>query len=172
MIDVFNSMILGRLITVLLYPINMNTIYTRLNRTGYLMLTAITDDLSNPDRWMAIDFRHFTRILRPDGSMRFRKIAQGRSDFFNLIANNGHLISMMNNSIPAISNVSKSLTSYCSKVLKKDLNKCSLFVSQPQFSQTIQSRMDMFESTKGIDIRSGYSFYEYSAVGIQNTIQR
>jgi len=172
MIDVFNSMILGRLILVRLYPINTKTIYARLNRTGYLMLTAITDDLSNPDRWMAIDFRHFARMLRPDGSMGFRRIAQGRSDFFNLIANNGHLISMMNNSIPAISQISKVLTSYCSKVLKKDLNQCSLFVSQPQFSQTIQSRMDMFESTKGIDIRSGYSFYEYSAVGVQNTIQR
>ena len=172
MIDVFNSMIQARLIAIKLYPINPKTIYARLNRTGYLMLSAITEDLSNPDRWMAIDFRHFARMLKNDGSMGFRRIAQGRSDFFNLLSNNGYLISMMNNSIPAVSLTSKVLTSYCSKVLKKDLGNCSLFISQPQFSQNVQQRMDMFESTKGIDIRSGYSFYEYSIVGIQNTIQR
>jgi len=56
--------------------------------------------------------------------------------------------------------------------LKKELGRCSLFISQPQFAQNVQQRMDMFESTKGIDLRSGYSFYEYSVVGIQNTIQR
>ena len=172
MIDVLNSMIQARLIAIKLYPINPKTIYARLNRTGYLMLSAITEDLSNPDRWMAIDFRHFARMLKNDGSMGFRRIAQGRSDFFNLLSNNGYLISMMNNSIPAVSLTSKVLTSYCSKVLKKDLGNCSLFISQPQFSQNVQQRMDMFESTKGIDIRSGYSFYEYSIVGIQNTIQR
>jgi hypothetical protein len=172
MIDVLNSMILGRLIPIRLYPLNQKTIYARLNRTGYLMLSAITEDLSNPDRWMAIDFRHFARMLKNDGEMGFRKIAQGRSDFFNLLANNGYLVSMMNNSIPAISQTSRVLTSYCSKVLKKELNQCSLFISQPQFAQNVQSRMDMFESTKGIDLRSGYSFYEYSIVGIQNTIQR
>ena len=172
MIDVFNSMILGRLITVRLSPINNKTVYARLNRTGYLMLTAITSDLSNPDSWMAIDLRHFSRILRTDGSMGFRKIVQARSDFFNLIANNGHLISMMNNAIPTTSLLSKVFTSYCSKILKKNLNQCSLFLSQPQFAQTVQPRMDMFESTKGIDMRSGYSFFEYSVVGVQNTIQR
>ena len=172
MIDVLNSMILGRLISIRLYPLNQKTIYAKLNRTGYLMLSAITEDLSNPDRWMAIDFRHFAKMLKNDGEMGFRKIAQGRSDFFNLLANNGYLISMMNNSIPAISQTSRVLTSYCSKVLKKELNQCSLFISQPQFAQNVQSRMDMFESTKGIDLRSGYSFYEYSIVGIQNTIQR
>lgn len=172
MIDVLNSMILSRLIAIKLYPLNQKTIYARLNRTGYLMLTAITEDLSNPDRWMAVDFRHFARMLKTDGSGAFRRAAQGRSDFFNLLANNGYLISMMNNSIPAVSLTSKVLTAYCSKVLKKDLNKCSLFISQPQFAQNVQQRMDMFESTKGIDLRSGYSFYEYSIVGIQNTIQR
>jgi hypothetical protein len=93
-------------------------------------------------------------------------------DFFNLIANNGYLISMMNNSIPAVSQTSKVLTAYCSKILKKDLGNCSLFISQPQFAQNVNSKMDMFESTKGIDLMSGYSFYEYSIVGIQNTIQR
>ena len=172
MIDVFNSMIQGRLITIRLYPLTPKTIYARLNRTGYLMLTAITSDLSNPDRWMAIDFRHFARMLKTDGSMGFRRIAQGRSDFFNLIANNGHLITMMNNSIPAISQISKVLTAYCAKVLKKDLSQCSLFVSQPQFAQNIQPKMEMFESTKSIDMRTGYSFFEYSVVGVQNTIQR
>lgn len=172
MIDVLNSMIQGRLIAIKLYPINQKTIYAKLNRTGYLMLSAITDDLSNPDRWMAIDFRHFSRMLKTDGSGAFRRMAQGRSDFFNLIANNGYLISMMNNSIPAVSITSKVLTAYCSKILKKDLGNCSLFISQPQFSQNVNSKMDMFESTKGIDLMSGYSFYEYSIVGIQNTIQR
>jgi len=172
MIDVLNSMIQARLIAIKLYPLNQKTIYARLNRTGYLMLTAITEDLSNPDRWMAVDFRHFARMLKKDGSGAFRRAAQGRSDFFNLLANNGYLISMMNNSIPAVSLTSKVLTAYCSKVLKKDLNQCSLFISQPQFAQNVQQRMDMFESTKGIDLRSGYSFYEYSIVGIQNTIQR
>ena len=172
MIDVLNSMILSRLITVKLYPPNQKTIYAKLNRTGYLMLSAITDDLSNPDRWMAVDFRHFARMLKPDGSGEFRRVAQGRSDFFNLISNNGYLISMMNNSIPAVSQTSRILTAYCSKVLKKELGSCSLFISQPQFAQNVQNRMDMFESTKGIDLRSGYSFYEYSIVGIQNTIQR
>ena len=78
----------------------------------------------------------------------------------------------MNNSIPAVSQTSRILTAYCSKVLKKELGSCSLFISQPQFAQNVQQRMDMFESTKGIDLRSGYSFYEYSVVGIQNTIQR
>ena len=172
MIDVLNSMIQGRLIAIKLYPINQKTIYAKLNRTGYLMLSAITDDLSNPDRWMAIDFRHFARMLKTDGSGAFRRMAQGRSDFFNLIANNGYLISMMNNSIPAVSQTSKVLTAYCSKILKKDLGNCSLFISQPQFAQNVNSKMDMFESTKGIDLMSGYSFYEYSIVGIQNTIQR
>ena len=172
MIDVLNSMIQGRLIAIKLYPINQKTIYAKLNRTGYLMLSAITDDLSNPDRWMAIDFRHFSRMLKTDGSGAFRRMAQGRSDFFNLIANNGYLISMMNNSIPAVSITSKVLTAYCSKILKKDLGNCSLFISQPQFAQNVNSKMDMFESTKGIDLMSGYSFYEYSIVGIQNTIQR
>lgn len=172
MIDVLNSMIQGRLIAIKLYPINQKTIYAKLNRSGYLMLSAITDDLSNPDRWMAIDFRHFARMLKPDGSGAFRRMAQGRSDFFNLIANNGYLISMMNNSIPAVSQTSKVLTAYCSKILKKDLGNCSLFISQPQFAQNVNSKMDMFESTKGIDLMSGYSFYEYSIVGIQNTIQR
>jgi len=172
MIDVLNSMIIGRLIAVKLYPPNQKTIYAKLNRTGYLMLTAITSDLSNPDRWMAIDFRHFARMLKTDGSGEFRRIAQGRSDFFNLLANNGYLISMMNNSIPAVSQTSKVLTSYCSKILKQDLSKCALFISQPLFAQNVQQRMDMFESTKGIDMRSGYSFYEYSVVGIRNTIQR
>jgi hypothetical protein len=172
MIDVLNSMILSRLITVKLYPPNQKTIYAKLNRTGYLMLSAITDDLSNPDRWMAVDFRHFARMLKTDGSGAFRRVAQGRSDFFNLISNNGYLISMMNNSIPAVSQTSRILTAYCSKVLKKELGSCSLFISQPQFAQNVQNRMDMFESTKGIDLRSGYSFYEYSIVGIQNTIQR
>ena len=172
MIDVFNSMIQARLIAIKLYPINQKTIYTRLNRTGYLMLSAITSDLSNPDRWMAIDFRHFARMLKNDGSGAFRRVAQGRSDFFNLLANNGYLISMMNNSIPAVSLTSKVLTAYCSNILKKNLDKCSLFISQPQFAQNIQTRMDTFESTKGIDLRSGYLFYEYSVVGIQNTIQR
>jgi hypothetical protein len=172
MIDVLNSMILGRLIAVKLYPLDQKTIYAKLNRTGYLMLSAITSDLSNPDRWMAIDFRHFARMLKPNGNGAFRKIAQGRSDFFNLLANNGYLISMMNNSIPAVSQTSKVLTSYCSKILKQDLSKCSLFISQPLFAQNVQQRMDMFESTKGIDMRSGYSFYEYSVVGIRNTIQR
>jgi len=172
MIDVLNSMIQGRLIAIKLYPINQKTIYAKLNRTGYLMLSAITDDLSNPDRWMAIDFRHFARMLKTDGSGTFRRMAQGRSDFFNLIANNGYLISMMNNSIPAISITSKVLTAYCSKLLKKNLGNCSLFISQPQFAQNVNSKMDMFESTKGIDLMSGYSFYEYSIVGIQNTIQR
>jgi hypothetical protein len=172
MIDVLNSMILSRLIAIKLYPPNQKTIYAKLNRTGYLMLSAITDDLSNPDRWMAVDFRHFARMLKTDGSGAFRRVAQGRSDFFNLIANNGYLISMMNNSIPAVSQTSRILTAYCSKVLKKELGSCSLFISQPQFAQNVQNRMDMFESTKGIDLRSGYSFYEYSIVGIQNTIQR
>jgi len=172
MIDVLNSMILSRLITVKLYPPNQKTIYAKLNRTGYLMLSAITDDLSNPDRWMAVDFRHFARMLKTDGSGAFRRVAQGRSDFFNIISNNGYLISMMNNSIPAVSQTSRILTAYCSKVLKKELGSCSLFISQPQFAQNVQNRMDMFESTKGIDLRSGYSFYEYSIVGIQNTIQR
>ena len=172
MIDVLNSMILSRLIAVKLYPLNQKTIYAKLNRTGYLMISAITDDLSNPDRWMAIDFRHFARMLKTDGSGAFRRAAQGRSDFFNLLANNGYLISMMNNSIPAVSQTSRILTAYCSKVLKKELGSCSLFISQPQFAQNVQQRMDMFESTKGIDLRSGYSFYEYSVVGIQNTIQR
>ncbi len=172
MIDVLNSMIIGRLIAVKLYPLNQKTIFAKLNRTGYLMLSAITSDLSNPDRWMAIDFRHFARMLKTDGSGEFRRIAQGRSDFFNLLANNGYLISMMNNSIPAVSQTSKVLTSYCSKILKQDLSKCSLFISQPLFAQNVQQRMDMFESTKGIDMRSGYSFYEYSVVGIRNTIQR
>jgi hypothetical protein len=172
MIDVLNSMIFGKLITVKLYPPNQKTIFVKLNRTGYLMLSAITSDLSNPDRWMAIDFRHFARMLKNDGSGAFRKIAQGRSDFFNLLANNGYLISMMNNSIPAVSQTSKVLTSYCSKILKQDLSRCSLFISQPLFAQNVQQRMDMFESTKGIDMRSGYSFYEYSVVGIRNTIQR
>lgn len=172
MIDVLNSMILSRLIAVKLYPPNQKTIYAKLNRTGYLMLSAITADLSNPDRWMAVDFRHFARMLKTDGSGAFRRVAQGRSDFFNLLANNGYLISMMNNSIPAVSQTSRALTSYCSKVLKKDLGSCSLFISQPQFAQNVQQRMDMFESTRGIDLRSGYSFYEYSIVGIQNTIQR
>ncbi len=172
MIDVLNSMILSRLIAVKLYPPNQKTIYARLNRTGYLMLSAITEDLSNPDRWMAVDFRHFARMLKTDGSGEFRRLAQGRSDFFNLIANNGYLISMMNNSIPAVSQTSRALTSYCSKLLKKDFGSCSLFISQPQFAQNVQQRMDMFESTRGIDLRSGYSFYEYSIVGIQNTIQR
>jgi hypothetical protein len=172
MIDVLNSMILSRLIAVKLYPPNKKTIYAKLNRTGYLMLSAITDDLSNPDRWMAVDFRHFARMLKTDGSGAFRRVAQGRSDFFNLISNNGYLISMMNNSIPAVSQTSRILTAYCSKVLKKELGSCSLFISQPQFAQNVQQRMDMFESTKGIDLRSGYSFYEYSIVGIQNTIQR
>lgn len=172
MIDVLNSMILSRLIAVKLYPPNQKTIYAKLNRTGYLMLSAITADLSNPDRWMAVDFRHFARMLKTDGSGAFRRVAQGRSDFFNLIANNGYLISMMNNSIPAVSQTSRALTSYCSKLLKKDLGSCSLFISQPQFAQNVQQRMDMFESTRGIDLRSGYSFYEYSVVGIQNTIQR
>jgi len=172
MIDIINSMILSRLIAIKLYPINPKTIYAKLNRSGYLMLSAITEDLSNPDRWMAVDFRHFARMLKSDGSGAFRRTEQGRSDFFNLIANNGYLISMMNNSIPAVSQTSKALTSYCSKLLKKDLDKCSLFISQPQFAQNVQTRMDMFESTKGIDLSSGYSFYEYSIVGIQNTIQR
>lgn len=172
MIDVFKSMILGRLITVRLSPINVKTVYSRLNRMGYLMITAITSDLSNPERWMAIDLRHFLRILKNNGSMEFRKIAQARSDFFNLIANNGHLISMMNNAIPTTSLLSKVFTSYCSKILKKDLSLCSLFVSQPQFAQNVQQKMEFFESTKGIDLRSGYLFYEYSAVGLQNTIQR
>ena len=172
MIDVLNSMILSRLIAIKLYPLNQKTIYAKLNRTGYLMLSAITDDLSNPDRWMAVDFRHFARMLKTDGSGEFRRVAQGRSDFFNLLANNGYLISMMNNSIPAVSQTSRILTAYCSKVLKKELGSCSLFISQPQFAQNVQQRMDMFESTKGIDLRSGYSFYEYSIVGIQNTIQR
>ena len=172
MIDVLNSMIQARLIVIKLYPLNQKTIYARLNRTGYLMLTAITEDLSNPDRWMAIDFRHFARMLKNDGSMGFRRTAQGRSNFFNLLANNGYLISMMNNSIPAVSLTSKVLTAYCSKILKKDLNQCSLFISQPQFAQNVQQRMDMFESTKGIDLMSGYSFYEYSVVGVLNTIQR
>lgn len=172
MIDVLNSMILSRLIAVKLYPLNQKTIYAKLNRTGYLMISAITDDLSNPDRWMAVDFRHFARMLKTDGSGSFRRAAQGRSDFFNLLANNGYLISMMNNSIPAVSQTSRILTAYCSKVLKKELGSCSLFISQPQFAQNVQQRMDMFESTKGIDLRSGYSFYEYSVVGIQNTIQR
>ena len=172
MIDTLNSMIQGRLIAIKLYPINPKTIYAKLNRSGYLMLSAITDDLSNPDRWMAVDFRHFARMLKPDGSGAFRRMAQGRSDFFNLIANNGYLISMMNNSIPAVSQTSKALTSYCSKLLKKNLGNCSLFISQPQFAQNVNSKMDMFESTKGIDLMSGYSFYEYSIVGIQNTIQR
>jgi hypothetical protein len=172
MIDALNSMIQGRLIAIKLYPINQKTIYSKLNRSGYLMLSAITDDLSNPDRWMAVDFRHFARMLKTDGSGAFRRMAQGRSDFFNLIANNGYLISMMNNSIPAVSQTSKVLTVYCSKILKKDLGNCSLFISQPQFAQNVNSKMDMFESTKGIDLMSGYSFYEYSIVGIQNTIQR
>ena len=172
MIDIINSMILSRLIAIKLYPINPKTIYAKLNRSGYLMLSAITEDLSNPDRWMAVDFRHFSRMLKSDGSGAFRRTEQGRSDFFNLIANNGYLISMMNNSIPAVSQTSKALTSYCSKLLKKDLGDCSLFISQPQFAQNVQTRMDMFESTKGIDLSSGYSFYEYSIVGIQNTIQR
>lgn len=172
MIDALNSMIQGRLIAIKLYPINQKTIYAKLNRSGYLMLSAITDDLSNPDRWMAIDFRHFSGMLKTDGSGAFRRMAQGRSDFFNLIANNGYLISMMNNSIPAVSQTSKVLTAYCSKILKKDLDSCSLFISQPQFAQNVNSKMDMFESTKGIDLMSGYSFYEYSIVGIQNTIQR
>jgi hypothetical protein len=172
MIDVLNSMILSRLIAIKLYPLNQKTIYAKLNRTGYLMLSAITADLSNPDRWMAVDFRHFARMLKTDGSGAFRRTAQGRSDFFNLLANNGYLISMMNNSIPAVSQTSRALTAYCSKLLKKDLGSCSLFISQPQFAQNVQQRMDMFESTRGIDLRSGYSFYEYSIVGIQNTIQR
>lgn len=172
MIDVLNSMILSRLIAIKLYPLNQKTIYAKLNRSGYLMLSAITDDLSNPDRWMAVDFRHFARMLKTDGSGEFRRVAQGRSDFFNIISNNGYLISMMNNSIPAVSQTSRILTAYCSKVLKKELGSCSLFISQPQFAQNVQQRMDMFESTKGIDLRSGYSFYEYSVVGIQNTIQR
>jgi len=172
MIDALNSMIQGRLIAIKLYPINPKTIYAKLNRSGYLMLSAITEDLSNPDRWMAVDFRHFARMLKTDGSGAFRRMAQGRSDFFNLIANNGYLISMMNNSIPAVSQTSRALTSYCSKLLKKNLGDCSLFISQPQFAQNVNSKMDMFESTKGIDLMSGYSFYEYSIVGIQNTIQR
>ena len=169
LIDVINSMIFSKLIFQRLFPLTAKTIYDKLQKRGYLMVTAQTIDLSNADNWRAIDNTFFTRLRI---HTKLRNIIHSRSVFYNLISNTAYLANKQNLTIPSTSETSKSLTKYCSNYLKKDLKNCNILISREQFAQTIESRMDMLESTRGIDIRSGRSYFEYASISSPDLIQR
>jgi hypothetical protein len=159
LIDVINSMIFSKLIFHRLFPLTAKTIYDKLQKRGYLMVTAQTIDLSNADNWRAIH-------------TKLRNIIHSRSVFYNLISNTAYLSNKQNLTIPSTSETSKSLTKYCSNYLKKDLKNCNILISREQFGQTIESRMDMLESTRGLDMRSGRSYFEYASISSPDLIQR
>jgi hypothetical protein len=170
LIDVINSMIYSKLIFQRLFPLTAKTLYSKLQLRGYLMLTAHTIDLSKADNWHAIDHIFFKQLLRVDNKLK--NVSHTRSIFFNLLSNVGYLVDKGNISIPSMSETSKYLTKYCSNYLKKELKNCNILISREQFSQTIESRMDMMESTRGIDVRSGRSYFEYASISSPNMIQR
>jgi hypothetical protein len=169
LIDVINSMIFSKLIFHRLFPLTAKTIYDKLQKRGYLMVTAQTIDLSNADNWRAIDNTFFTRLRI---HTKLRNIIHSRSVFYNLISNTAYLSNKQNLTIPSTSETSKSLTKYCSNYLKKDLKNCNILISREQFGQTIESRMDMLESTRGLDMRSGRSYFEYASISSPDLIQR
>jgi hypothetical protein len=170
LIDVINSMIYSKLIFQRLFPLTAKTLYSKLQNRGYLMLTAHTIDLSKSDNWHAIDHRFLTNLLKVDNKLK--NVSHTRSIFFNLLSNVGYFVDKGNISIPSMSETSKSLTKYCSNYLKKELKNCNILISREQFGQTIESRMDMIESTRGIDVRSGRSYFEYASISSPNMIQR
>ena len=170
LIDVINSMIYSKLIFQRLFPLTAKTLYSKLQLRGYLMLTAHTIDLSKADNWHAFDHIFFKQLLRVDNKLK--NVSHTRSIFFNLLSNVGYLVDKGNISIPSMSETSKYLTKYCSNYLKKELKNCNILISREQFGQTIESRMDMMESTRGIDLRSGRSYFEYASISSPDLIQR
>ena len=162
LINILTSMIFNKLSAI---QISENGVVSRkaldsyVLNNGYILLSANTVDLGNPNSWRCVNYKTtFAKLKRSGGT--FKEIKKVRGLFFNIIANNATLTEILNVSIPSGSNVSNGLVKYCSNVLKKELPNCNILISRQQFAQTVQQKMISLTGTSGIDLMSGMAFYE------------
>ena len=162
LINILTSMIFNKLSAI---QISENGVVSRkaldsyVLNNGYILLSANTVDLGNPNSWRCVNYKTtFAKLKRSGGT--FKEIKKIRGLFFNIIANNATLTEILNVSIPSGSNVSNGLVKYCSNVLKKELPNCNILISRQQFAQTVQPKMISLTGTSGIDLMSGMAFYE------------
>lgn len=161
LLDVFRSMIFNKLSALQISEngrILPKLIDSKVLNNAYIMLSANTVDLGNPNSWRCINYKNISRLKKSDGS--FRDIKKIRGIFFNLIANNSFLIEAMRVSIPAGSNISVGLVKYCNYAMKKELPNCNILISRQQFAQTVQQKMGSLSGTMGIDLISGMAYFE------------
>lgn len=162
LINILSSMIFNKLSAIQISDngiITRQAIDSRLLNNGYILLSANTTDLSNPNSWRCVNYKNISRLKKTGGV--FKDIKKIRGLFFNIIANNLTLTEILNVPIPAGSNTSTALVKYCSNVLKKDLPNCNILISRQQFAKTVQPKMASLSGTSGIDLMSGTAYFEY-----------
>jgi hypothetical protein len=162
LINILSSMIFNKLSAIQISEngvISRQAIDSRLLNNGYILLSANTADLSNPNSWRCVNYANISKLKRQNGV--FKDIKKIRGLFFNIIANNLTLTEILNVSIPSGSNTSNGLVKYCANVLKKDLPNCNILISRQQFAKTVQNKMVSLKGTAGIDLMSGTAYFEH-----------
>lgn len=176
LINILSSMIFNKLSSIQISEngvISRKAIDSRILNNGYILLSANTVDLSNPNSWRCVNYANISKLKKPNGM--FKDIKKIRGLFFNIIANTLTLTEILNISIPSGSNTSNGLVKYCANVLKKDLPNCNILISRQQFAKTIQNKMNTLKGTAGIDLMSGTAYFEhgpYAQVRNSNIIVR
>jgi len=162
LINILSSMIFNKLSAIQISEngvISRREIDSRLLNNGYILLSANTVDLSNPNSWRCVNYANIAKLKKQNGM--FKDIKKIRGLFFNIIANNMTLTEILNISIPSGSNTSNGLVKYCANILKKDLPNCNILISRQQFARTVQNKMISLKGTFGIDLMSGTAYYEH-----------
>jgi len=160
LIDLFNSMIAGRIISVS-FGGNIRDVLNKFYEKAYIMFSSTTNDLDDPSKWRAIDHNVIQKILK-SGSEKFINVAAARDAFFNLIANAAFFKDTMVVPLPPASNTSKLIQYFCKKVLVQNkLRKCNILVSREMFAKNVQPKVTKFAALKGIDFASGTAFSQY-----------
>jgi hypothetical protein len=162
LINILSSMIFNKLSAIQISEngvISRKAIDSRLLNNGYILLSANTVDLSNPNSWRCVNYANISKLKKQNGM--FKDIKKIRGLFFNIIANTLTLTEILNISIPSGSNTSNGLVKYCSNVLKKDLPNCNILISRQQFAKTVQNKMNTLKGTAGIDLMSGTTYFEH-----------
>ena len=162
LINILSSMIFNKLSAIQISEngvISRRAIDSRLLNNGYILLSANTVDLSNPNSWRCVNYKNISKLKKSNGM--FKDIKKIRGLFFNIIANTLTLTEILNVSIPSGSNTSNGLVKYCSNVLKKDLPNCNILISRQQFAKTVQNKMNTLKGTAGIDLMSGTAYFEH-----------
>jgi hypothetical protein len=161
LINILSSMIFNKLSAIQISNngiVSRQAIDSKLLNNGYILLSANTADLSNPNSWRCVNYKNIARLKKSGGV--FKDIKKIRGLFFNIIANNLTLTEILNVAIPPGSNTSTGLVKYCSNVLKKDLPNCNILISRQQFAKTVQPKMASLSGTIGIDLMSGVAYFE------------